>query len=127
MSKSARRPAATRSKRLPADLTLAVKAAVEKKAIDLVVLDLRGADAFTDFFIICTGANTRQVQTIADAIEDALREHGTKPALIEGHARAHWVLVDYFDFIVHIFSPTTREFYALEKLWGDAKRIEIPT
>ena len=85
MSKSARRPAATRSKRLPADLTLAVKAAVEKKAIDLVVLDLRGADAFTDFFIICTGANTRQVQTIADAIEDALREHGIK--VTEGRCR----------------------------------------
>ncbi len=100
-------------------------AALEKKAVDLVVLDLRKASAFTDFFVICTGTNVRQVQAIADAVDAALRDQGLKPALTEGYERGHWVLIDYFDFIVHIFAPATREFYALERLWGDARRIEI--
>jgi ribosome-associated protein len=102
-----------------------VAAAFDKKAVDLVVLDLRKASAFTDFFVICTGTNVRQVQAIADAVEEALRSKGLKPALTEGYERGHWILIDYFDFIVHVFAPTTRDFYALERLWGDAKRIEI--
>jgi ribosome-associated protein len=104
----------------------AVAAALDKKAEDLVVLDLTQASAFTDFFVICTGTNRRQVQAIADAVEEATAANGLKPALIEGYERGEWVLIDYFDFIVHIFMPSTRLFYNLEKLWGEAKRIEVP-
>ncbi len=114
------------SPRLPKELTLGITAALEKKAIDLVVLDLQRGSAFTDFFVICTGANARQVQAIAEAVEAALAQHGTRPALVEGLNRAEWVLIDYFDFIFHIFTPATREFYALERLWGDAERVEVP-
>jgi ribosome-associated protein len=112
-------------RRLPADLTVAVAAALDKKAVDLVVLDLRGGSAFTDAFVICTGASARQVQAIADGIEAALKKVGQRPALVEGYARAEWVLLDYFDFLVHIFTPATRTFYDLERLWGDAKQVEI--
>ena len=110
---------------LSTELTLAIAAALEKKATDVVVLDLRKASAFTDFFVICTGGNARQIEAIADAVQTALTRHGTKPALVEGRGRSEWVLIDYFDFIVHIFSPTTREFYGLERLWGDAERVEV--
>ena len=68
----------------------------------------------------------RQVQAIADAIEEALRKKGVRPALVEGYSRGEWVLLDYFDFIVHVFLPATRDFYALERLWGDAERVEVP-
>jgi ribosome-associated protein len=111
--------------RLPADVKLAIEAAFDKKAMDVVLLDLRKASAFTDFFLICTGGNLRQVQAIADAVEEALRHAGLRPALTEGYERGEWVLLDYFDFIVHVFSPSTREFYGLERLWADAKRIEL--
>jgi ribosome-associated protein len=94
-------------------------------AIDLTVLDLRDATAFTDFFIICTGANVRQVQAIADGIEADLAAKGQKPALVEGYRRGEWVLLDYFSFIVHVFLPTQRAFYALERLWGGAEPIEV--
>lgn len=110
---------------LSTELTLAITAALEKKAADVVVLDLRKASAFTDFFVICTGGNSRQVEAIAEAIQASLGKHGTKPALVEGLGRSEWVLIDYFDFIVHIFSPATREFYGLERLWGDAERVEV--
>lgn len=111
--------------RLPADLKLAIKCAQDKQAIDLTVLDLRKASAFTDFFVVCTGANTKQVQAIADAIEAGLRADGQKPALVEGYNRGEWVLLDYFTFIVHIFLPAQRTFYALERLWGGAEPIEV--
>jgi len=114
------------SSRLPVELTQGIAAALDKKAIDLVVLDLRKASAFTDFFVIATGANLRQVQAIADGIQEALKAQGLRPALIEGYARAEWILIDYFDTIFHVFTPATREFYALERLWGDAERIEVP-
>ena len=116
---------ATPSRRLPADLKAGLAAALEKKAIDVVLLDLRKASAFTDFFVIATGASTRQVQAIADAVQEALRARGLRPALVEGYAQGEWVLLDYFDFIVHVFVPAKREFYALERLWGDAEKIEI--
>jgi ribosome-associated protein len=103
----------------------AVNAALDKKAEKLELLDLRDGLAFTDFFIICTGNNIRQVQAIADGIQESLREKDVRPALVEGYNRGEWILLDYFDFIVHIFSPATRDFYGLERLWGDAKRIEI--
>ena len=111
---------------LSIELTLAITAALEKKAMDIVVLDLRKASAFTDFFVICTGGNARQIEAIAEAVQGSLTRHGTKPALVEGRGRSEWILIDYFDFIVHIFTPATREFYSLERLWGDAERIEIP-
>ena len=127
MAKPEGRPRARTSQpRLPADLKAAIAAALDKKALETVVLDLRKSSAFTDFFLICTGANTRQGQAIADSIQEALRPAGVRPALIEGYEHADWILIDYFDFVVHIFAPATREFYALERLWGDAKRIEIP-
>jgi ribosome-associated protein len=111
--------------KLPADITKAVKAALDKKATDVVVLDLRHTPAFTDFFVLCSGQNTRQVQAIADAIEDALRAAKVRPSHVEGYARAEWILMDFFTFIVHVFAPHTREFYSLERLWGDARQIRI--
>ena len=112
--------------RLPSELTTAIQAARDKKATDLVVLDLRKTGAFTDFFLICTGANPRQVHAIADAVEQALKAKHVRPAHLEGYQRAEWVLVDYFDFIVHVFSPGARSFYGLERLWGNATRIQLP-
>jgi ribosome-associated protein len=127
MPKSERRPRkrTTSPPRLPSEVATGLAAALDKKAIDPVVLDLRKGSAFTDFFVICTGTNARQVQAIADGIQDALRETGARPALIEGYQRADWVLIDYFDVIFHIFMPATREFYGLERLWGDAERVEV--
>ena len=110
---------------LPEDVATAVEAARDKKALRVTVLDLRGADAFTDLFIVCTASNVRQAQAIADAIEERLRERGRRVAHIEGYDRAEWVLLDYFDFIVHVFTADTREFYALERLWGKAPRLEL--
>jgi ribosome-associated protein len=116
---------ATARKRLSGDVAKAVRAALDKKAVDVVVLDLRNTPAFTDHFVLCSGLNQRQVKAIADAIEDTLRAAKVKPAHIEGYDRAEWVLMDFFTFIVHIFTPQTREFYSLERLWGDAERIEV--
>lgn len=110
---------------LPDDVATAVDAARDKKALRVTVLDLRGADAFTDLFIVCTASNVRQAQAIADAIEERLRERGRRVAHIEGYDHAEWVLLDYFDFIVHVFTADTREFYALERLWGKAPRLEL--
>ena len=111
---------------MPKQIDAAIRAAEDKKAVDLVVLDLRKAAAFTDYFLICSGTNPRQVRAIADAVMDALAADGARPAHVEGYDRSEWVLVDYFDFIVHIFAPETRLFYGLERLWGNAERIEIP-
>jgi ribosome-associated protein len=121
-----RKRARPRAPRLNTSLTAAIAAALDKKAVDVIVLDLRPASAFTDFFVIATGNNVRQVQAIADAVQEALGRKGSKPALVEGYARGEWVLIDYFDFIVHVFTPATRAFYDLERLWGDATRIEVP-
>ncbi len=107
--------------RLPKQITLAVKAADDKQANDMVVLDLRTANGFTDFFLICSGTNSRQVRAIADGIVDALAAEGEKPSHVEGYDRSEWILLDYFDFIVHVFMPETRAFYGLERLWGDAE------
>jgi len=127
MAKSASRPRTRSTKtRLPPTLTLGVAAALDKKAIDLITLDLRKSSAFTDFFVICTGANARQVQAIADGIEGALRSKNIRPALVEGYARAEWILIDCFDVIYHVFTPATRDFYSLERLWGDGERIAVP-
>lgn len=110
---------------LPAQIERAIRAAEDKKAIELVVLDLRKAAGFTDFFLICSGTNPRQIRAIADAVMEALADQGAKPAHVEGYDRSEWILLDYFDFIVHIFAPETRLFYGLERLWGSAERIEL--
>ena len=120
----AKRTAAARRPRYSAEVALAVNAALDKKASDVVVLDLRKTPAFTDFFVLCSGQSQRQVKAIADAVEEALRAAKIRPAHIEGYDRADWVLMDFFTFIVHVFTPQTRAFYALERLWGDAERIE---
>lgn len=123
---SAAKPARRKKPRLPAEVSKAVRAALDKKAQDVVVLDLRGTPAFTDFFVLCSGLNQRQVKAIADAVEEALRAAKVRPAHVEGYDRAEWVLMDYFDFIIHVFTPPTREFYSLDRLWGQAERIEVP-
>lgn len=110
----------------PEDLVMiAAHAASEKKATDRVLLDLRKIASFTEFFLICTGASTRQVQAISNAIEETLRKDGKRPLHIEGYSSAEWILLDYGDFIVHIFSPASRRFYDLERLWRDAPRVEV--
>jgi ribosome-associated protein len=111
--------------RLPKQIDAAVQAADDKQAKELVVLDLRKAMGFTDYFVICSGINARQVRAIADAVIESLSGQGVKPAHIEGYDRSEWILLDYFDFIVHIFAPETRVFYGLERLWGSAERIEL--
>jgi len=122
---TAAKPAVTRRPRLPKAIDIAVEAALGKKATDVIVLDLRKSEAFTDFFVIATGATSRQVHAIADAMEMALKAEHIRPSNVEGYRRAEWVLLDYFDFVVHVFSPAARNFYALERLWGTARRIPI--
>jgi ribosome-associated protein len=111
--------------RLSPQVEQAIAAAEDKKAVDLVVLDLRKASAFADYFLIASGTNTRQVRAIADAVLESLAADGVKPAHVEGYDRSEWILLDYFDFIVHVFAPETRVFYGLERLWGNADRIEV--
>ena len=111
--------------RLPKTIQAVIDAAQGKKAMAIVVLDLRKTGAFTDYFVIASGANPRQVQAIADAVKESLKAQQVRPAHMEGYERAEWVLLDYFDFVVHVFSPGARNFYGLDRLWGSAKRIEI--
>lgn len=113
--------------KLPKQITGVVNAARDKKAEHIVVLDLRKAGGFTDFFIICTGNNPRQITAIADAVRETLKnDFGERPALTEGIDKSEWVLLDYFNFVVHIFSRECRAFYGLERLWGNAERTEFP-
>ena len=105
---------------------LAVRAAESKKAVDVKVLDLSGITSFTDHFVICTGSNPKQVQAISDEITLQLKNtRGELPLSVEGYSQAEWVLIDYADFLVHIFSPKAREYYALERLWRNAKTLEF--
>ena len=95
--------------------------AADKKAIDVVEIDLRGVVGYTDYFLICSGNTGRQAKAIHDGILEGLkREHGTIPRRVEGSAQAGWILMDYLDVVAHIFTPQTREFYRLESLWGEA-------
>ncbi len=111
---------------LPEPLRLAARAAHDKKADDVVVLDLRNLASFADYFVVCSGRNSRQVRAMADGVERVLSQAGIEPAHVEGYAQADWILLDYFDFIVHVFNADTRRFYGLERLWGSASRIEVP-
>jgi ribosome-associated protein len=116
----------TKKPRLPKAVGAAVTAVCDKKAEDVVVLDLRKTGGFTDYFVICTGANARQMTAIADSVQDTLRESlNERPALAEGVDRSEWILLDYFNFVVHIFSRECRAFYGLERLWGNAERHEF--
>lgn len=99
----------------------AVHAALDKKAQDLRVLNLGPVSDFTDYFLICSGSSERQVQAIAEAIEEALRASGSRPIHVEGQRAGNWVLLDYGDLVAHVFQPEPREFYGLEKLWSDAQ------
>jgi len=112
--------------RFPDPIKQVIDAALDRKASDVVVLDLHNAQGFTDFFVICSGTNPRQIKAIADAIDTLLRRSYVRPNHVEGYERAEWILIDCFDFIVHIFNPQTRAFYALERLWGNAERIDVP-
>ena len=106
---------------------LALHAAGERKAHDLVVLDLREVASFTDYFVIASGTNVRQVQAVADEVQEQLRKHlRVKPARVEGYNSAEWVLLDYGDFIFHVFEEKSRRFYDLERLWRDAARVPLP-
>ncbi|MBX7170413.1 MAG: ribosome silencing factor [Pyrinomonadaceae bacterium] len=112
---------------LDESVKLALHCASEKKAVNTNALDLREIASFTEFFIITSGTNQRQVQAIADEIEEKLKKQlSTRPVRIEGYTTAEWVLMDYGDFIVHIFEQKAREFYDLERLWRDAKKVDLP-
>jgi ribosome-associated protein len=110
----------------PENWMLAVRAADSRKALDIRVLDLREVTSFTDFFLICTAANPRQAQAIADEIHRELKKTGELPVSTEGYESGEWVLLDYGDFVVHVFSDTARKFYDLERLWRHAKAVELP-
>ncbi|HSB75139.1 MAG TPA: ribosome silencing factor [Terriglobales bacterium] len=106
-------------------VTQAIGACVEKKAEDVAILEMeKGSGAFTDYFIVCSGTNPRQIQAIADEVEERLKKHGMHPAHVEGYKQAEWVLLDYVDFVVHVFSEKARKYYDLERLWKAARRLE---
>lgn len=121
---------ATRHAPEPAELDerikLALASAAEKKALDTVVLDLREIASFTDYFIIASGANERQVQAISDEVVDTLKKSGNPVVRVEGYKTAEWILLDYGDFVMHIFGDKARKFYDLERLWREARRVELP-
>ena len=102
----------------------AITACQEKQAEEITILELeQGSGAFTDYFVVCSGNNPRQVQAISDEVEERLEKAGQRPTHIEGYKQAEWVLLDYVDFVVHVFSEKARKFYDLERLWKSAKRL----
>lgn len=104
----------------------ALHAASEKKALEPVVLDLREIASFTDFFVIVSGANERQVQAISDEVYETLKKAGHAALRVEGYKTAEWILLDYGDFVVHVFEQKARKFFDLERLWRESKRVELP-
>jgi ribosome-associated protein len=118
--------AGTLTKRqLPPALKTVIQAALDKKAEDVTVLDLRAAASFTEYFLVMTGLNPRQTGALADTIERDLKALNVRPIGMEGASRGEWILMDYGWFIVHIFSPASRDYYALERLWGDTPRLTV--
>jgi ribosome-associated protein len=111
--------------KVPAAVTKAARAALEKKAAEVVVLDLRKQAGFTDFFVLASGGNQKQILAIADAVTEAMRAEGLRPKHVEGYPRQEWILLDYSGFVVHVFTPKMRLFYDLERLWGGAQRLEV--
>jgi ribosome-associated protein len=106
-------------------LSVVVDAALDKKAEDVAVLDMNACSSFTDYFVICHGRGTRQVRAISDKVEEKLKEAKIRPAHIEGYTAGEWILMDYIDFVVHIFTGEKRNYYGIEKLWADAPRVPL--
>jgi len=110
---------------LKRQVSAAIAACLEKKAEQISILELeKGSGAFTDYFVVCSGTNPRQIQAISDEVEDRLEKTGLRPTHVEGYKQAEWVLLDYVDFVVHVFSEKARKYYDLERLWKSAKRLE---
>lgn len=119
--------ARTKFDELDENLQLAIKCAADKKAVNMVALDLRPVASFTEFFVVCSGTNQRQVQAIADEISEQLKKQlRQSPVRVEGYNAAEWLLMDYGDFVIHIFDKEARDFYDLERLWRDATKVELP-
>lgn len=119
--------ARTQFDELDENVRLAIKCAADKKALNMIALDLRPVASFTEFFVICTATNQRQVQAIADEISEQLKKQlRQSPVRVEGYNAAEWVLLDYGDFVFHIFDRDAREFYDLERLWRDATKVDMP-
>ena len=109
---------------LKQQVTAAIAACQEKKAEDISILELeKDSGAFTDYFVVCSGSNPRQIQAISDEVEDRLKKAGMRPTHVEGYKQAEWVLIDYVDFVVHIFTEKARQYYDLERLWKSAKKL----
>ncbi len=119
-------PLTTDPAEIPAEVRRAAELALDLKAHDVLVLDLRGISTATDYFVIAGGTSDVQVKAIADHIVDELKKEGVRPEHVEGLRGGRWVLLDYVDFVVHVFHPQARQFYQLENLWGDAPRWEAP-
>ena len=114
-----------KKKALQQQVSEAIQACQEKKAEQISVLELeQGSGAFTDYFVVCSGTNPRQIQAISDEVELRLKRAGVYPNSIEGYKQAEWVLIDYVDFVIHIFSEQSRRYYDLERLWKSAKKVE---
>jgi len=113
------------TKKIPESVKISVEASRMKKAEEIVVLDLTGISSFTDFFIIMHGNSSRQNVAIYEGIDEELKDRSIRPLSVEGKENAEWILMDYGEFIVHIFSPTAREYYSLEKLWGDGTKLSL--
>ena len=105
-------------------LKIAAAAADDKKAHDLVALDISGIASFADYFLLCTGDSSRQMQAIADEVEKRLKANGLRPSHVEGYQNSEWILMDYIDLVIHIFSKTARAYYDLERLWRDGKKLD---
>lgn len=116
----------TKAEKVLLGVEQAARAAQQKKAADLVLLDLQKVASFTDYFLLCTGTSARQVQAISDSVEEQLGRGGIRPAHVEGYREGEWVLLDYLDFVVHVFSPRSRAYYDLERLWRRAARLPVP-
>ena len=111
---------------MTSSLREAVRAAQDRKALDLSLLELKEVSSFTDFFLICSGTSTRHTQAICDGVVEQLKRSGLTPAHVEGYSQAEWILLDYLTFVVHIFLERARRFYDLERLWKNARRVEVP-
>jgi len=111
---------------LPENVQRVTHSALKKNAFDIVVLFLGDSQTLTDYFVLCSARSTRQVRAIVDEIHQQFRSSQEKPIHVEGYDRGEWVLMDFFDFVVHVFTPDTRHFYDLERLWGNATRIQVP-
>jgi ribosome-associated protein len=109
---------------LKQQVSAAIAACQEKKAEDITILELeKDSGAFTDYFVVCSGTNPRQIQAISDEVEDKLKKAGLRPTHVEGYKQAEWILIDYVDFVVHIFTEKARQYYDLERLWKSAKKL----